>query len=321
MRALVFERPGDPAAVLKLAYVADPTPAEGHALVKVTARPIHPADRAFIRGEYRIQPRLPQVAGLEGAGIVIHAGEVSRFPPGTRVAFRWPGTWAELMAVPESRLTEVPPGAPDEAACQISLNPVTAWALLDEGRLQQGDWLLLTAAGSTVSRLIAAMARQRGIAVIGIVRDDSTRRGLSPSTTCFLSARDTRLGAQISAIAGEHGVAALLDSVGGPLLPTLFATLRPGARIVSYGAQDREPSSISNGMLIYSLLTWIGFGIDRWLSRLAEDSRRDMFARLWSMVLDGTLALPVASKHGLEDFAVALAADAQKHRRGKVLLT
>jgi NADPH:quinone reductase-like Zn-dependent oxidoreductase len=64
MRALVFEQAGDPAAVLKVADVSDPTPVEGQALIRVTARPIHPADLAFIRGQYRVQPRLPQVAGL-----------------------------------------------------------------------------------------------------------------------------------------------------------------------------------------------------------------------------------------------------------------
>jgi NADPH:quinone reductase-like Zn-dependent oxidoreductase len=45
-----------------------------------------------------------------------------------------------------------------------------------------------------------------------------------------------------------------------------------------------------------------------------------MFERPWSMVRDGTIALPVASRHRLEDFAAALAADAQEHRNDKVLL-
>ena len=320
MRALVFQQAGDPAAVLKVADVSDPTPVEGQALIKVTARPIHPADLAFIRGQYRVQPRLPQVAGLEGVGVVLQAKDSSRLRPGMRVAFRWPGVWADLAAVPESRLTEVPPDIPDDVACQISLNPVTAWALLEEAQLQAGDWLLLTAAGSTVSSSIAAMAAQRGIRIIGIARDASKDRLLASSIMHVLSARDARLGDEISAITNERGVGALLDSVGGPLLPTLFARLRPGARILAYGVQDREPSPISNGMLIYPHLTWIGFGIDRWLSRLTEDSRREMFERLWSMVRDGRIALAVASRHRLEDLAAALAADAQKHRNGKVLL-
>ena len=68
MKAIVFEAAGGPAQVLT--YMDMPTPqAEGqNVLVKVAARPIHPADMAFIRGLYRVKPAFPQVAGLEGAG-------------------------------------------------------------------------------------------------------------------------------------------------------------------------------------------------------------------------------------------------------------
>ena len=40
----------------------------------------------------------------------------------------------------------------------------------------------------------------------------------------------------------------------------------------------------------------------------------------WSMVRSGTIAVPIASKHRLEDFAAALADDAQRTRTGKVVL-
>src|ERR1700722_5482086 len=129
MKSILFRQVGEAADVLQYADAAEPQISDGHALVKVTSRPIHPADLAFIRGQYRVRPSFPQVAGLEGIGVVVASPAGALFATGSRVAFRYPGSWAELACVPFDRLIPVPPGVSDEAACQISLNPVTAFGL------------------------------------------------------------------------------------------------------------------------------------------------------------------------------------------------
>jgi NADPH:quinone reductase-like Zn-dependent oxidoreductase len=73
-------------------------------------------------------------------------------------------------------------------------------------------------------------------------------------------------------------------------------------------------------MLIYSNLTWTGFGIDRWLSVRPAGAAAAMLQELWSMIRDGTLALLVASTYPLARFDEALASDARPQRRGKILL-
>jgi NADPH2:quinone reductase len=319
MEAIIFGRVGEPADVLRHTEVA--VPADNQVLVKVVARPIHPADLAFIRGQYRARPQFPQAAGLEGAGVVVKSPANAPFPIGTRVAFRYPGSWAEYAAVPPERLIEIPADIPDDVACQISLNPITAWALLDEARVSAGDWIMLTAATSTVSNLIAAIAKQRGVNVIGIVRGAAADGSARSLASHVISISEPDLPGALSAIAGDRRIAALLDSVGGSNTPKLFQALAPGARIIAYGVQDREPAAVTNAMLIYSNLIWKGFGIDRWLSEFSDDRRARMIQELWSMVRDRTLTLPVASKHRLGQFRDALAADARSGRAGKVLLT
>jgi NADPH:quinone reductase-like Zn-dependent oxidoreductase len=100
----------------------------------------------------------------------------------------------------------------------------------------------------------------------------------------------------------------------------LFETLEPGARIIAYGVQDRSPAAVTNAMLIYSNLTWQGFGIDRWLGQSSQTEIHGMFNELWSMVRDGSLRLPIASMHALAEFGDALKADATHGREGKVIL-
>ena len=319
MKAVVFERAGNPDEVLRVSDIPPPEIGDGQVLVKVDTRPVQPADLFFIRGQYRIKPKFVQVAGLEGAGVVLDSGR-SAIRAGTRVAFRWPGTWAELAAIPAERLIRIPDEVPNTVACQISLNPVTAWALLDEVGVGAGDWVVITAAASTVSRLVAAIARHRGVHVIGVVRasaEEGSRR--SPADLVF-SAQDSDLIEWISRAAGDNKVAALLDSVGGPLITRLFSVLRPGARIVAYGTQEREPARVTNAMLVYSNLTWMGFGIDRWLAALEPHRYAEMLEELWSMIRLGIVKLTVHSIHSLEHFKEALAADAVPDRDGKVLI-
>jgi NADPH2:quinone reductase len=320
MKAIVFEVAGDPAQVLAYTDIPGPKSDGQDVLVKVAARPIHPADMAFIRGLYRIKPSFPQAAGLEGAGVVVRSPGGSPFVPGMRVAFRCPGTWAEFAAVPADRLIAVPDGITDEVACQVSLNPLTAFGLLDEAAVSAGDWILLTAAASTVSNLVATIARARGIKVIGIVRGPVDAAQGRSGADHVLSIDDPNLIASVNALTGERRVASLLDSVGGPALPKLFGTLAAGARIIAYGVQDREPAAVTNAMLIYSNLAWKGFGIDRWLSLTPPDARARATAELWTLIRNRALQLPVASTHTLAEIQDALAADARPGRTGKVLL-
>jgi hypothetical protein len=86
MKAIVFDRAGEPDQVLRLDDVSEPEPRADEQLVKDAARPIHPADLSFIRGQYRIRPSFPQVAGLEG--MELFRGTVSS-PSRTTYRIRW----------------------------------------------------------------------------------------------------------------------------------------------------------------------------------------------------------------------------------------
>jgi NADPH2:quinone reductase len=216
----------------------------------------------------------------------------------------------ELAVSPSSRLIEVPEDMSHEIACQMSLNPVTGWALLREARCTSGDWILITAATSTVSNIVGAIARKRGIKVIGLVRGDEAAARPRCTADHVLSVDRPSLSVDIGQISGDRRIRALLDSVGGQLVQRLFETLTPGARIIAYGVQDQSPIPVTNATLIYSNLIWEGFGIDYWLEQLGNSEVQKMHEKLWSMVRDRTLVLPVSSTHTLEEFGDALRADA-----------
>ena len=256
MTAAVFESGGRPQDVLKLRKVARPRPRPNEVLVRVEARPMHPADFMFIANRYRIKPQWPQVAGLEGAGTVIESGAQANVAAGTRVAFRYPGTWADLVAVSVDRLFPVPASVPTHDAAQFSLNPVTAWGLLDEAGLESGDWLAMNAATSGIALILHGLARSRGISTIGVVRDLNETAHALPFP--IVSSSSTDLASEVLRVTGEAPLAAYLDSVGGPGIKAMFPAMKQGAVVISYGVLGQAAVELSNPDMIYKNLTLEG---------------------------------------------------------------
>lgn len=315
MQALVFEATGEARSVLDCRDVPAPKPAAGQALVRVEASPIHPADFSFVRGTYRVRPVFPQVAGLSGAGRVVAVGPGVELAVGTRVAFRAPGAWAEFALAPRERLYPVPEDVTSSAASELAVNPITAWGLLDVAAPTPGDWIVLTAAASSVATLVSALARARGINVVGIARETSLAE--LASEVHGLADDTPELASRVRELTGGEGAAALVDCVGGPLVGSLFPALRKGARIVAYGTLSPEPVVLRNADLVYGNLSWLGFGIDRWLASLGALEHARMLEALWDGVRDGRLPLAVQARKSLREFEEALGL-AAAGGRGKV---
>lgn len=321
MKAIVFDAPGEPAHVLRVREIDVPQPASDEVLVRVAARPIQPSDLMFIARRYRMQPVLPQVAGLEGSGTVVAAGAGVTLAPGTRVAFRHPGSWAEYACVPASAVHVVPDDIADEDAAQFSLNPITAWGLLEQARATAGEWIAVNAATSQVARLVMGLAGQRKLRVLAMVRK-APAQSLPAATAVVVSdpASDSAdVSERILAATAGAPVAALFDAVGGTALTRVLPALRPGATIVSYGLLGDAPAPVSNADMIYRNLTWTGFGIDHWLAHAGARQREQMVAALWRAIAEGAITLPVKARFPIWQVSEAIRA-LREPGLGKVLL-
>ena len=61
-------------------------------------------------------------------------------------------------------------GLSEESACQFWGNPMTARGFFDTLNIPQGEWLLQSAAGSVLGRLVIQMAIHFGVKTINVVR-------------------------------------------------------------------------------------------------------------------------------------------------------
>src|SRR5262249_10571172 len=153
-------------------------PRAGEVLVHMAAAPINPSDLMFINGMYGVKKPLPAIPGLEGSGTVVAfgGGLMARFLVGKRVACHAAapsvagGTWSEYLATPAQFCVPLRKQVDLEQGATMLVNPLTAWALVNEARRGEDKAIVQTAAASAVGRMIWRLAKKSSVLVINVVR-------------------------------------------------------------------------------------------------------------------------------------------------------
>lgn len=165
MRAAVLHEYG---AAPVAADHPDPEPADGLALVAVSAAPVIPLDVLCASGRsYFGQQPLPYVPGVQGVGRVV---ESSSLAAGTRVWFPatagmrpGDGSMAELALAPDAELVPLPDGVEDTHVAALGLSAIAAWmALTWRAGLLAGEQVLVLGAGGVVGQVAVQAAKLLG---------------------------------------------------------------------------------------------------------------------------------------------------------------
>src|SRR5829696_150550 len=129
MKAVVFERFGEPSEVLRVREVPLPEPGPGEVRVRMIASPVNPSDLLVARGRYGVLPTLPATPGFEGVGIVEKAGPglLGRLVVGKRVTVinSNGGNWAEYAVIPARQARPVASDIADDQVASFLVNPAT----------------------------------------------------------------------------------------------------------------------------------------------------------------------------------------------------
>jgi NADPH:quinone reductase-like Zn-dependent oxidoreductase len=321
MKALYFEREGEPLDVLQLKETAVPEPGENEVRIKWLGSSINPADVLFIQGKYRFKPQFPQIAGLEGAGIVDATGSNVQLSPGTLVAFLYRNAWAEYVIVPEKELFVLPEKFPVEKAMQFVLNPATAWGLLHRASLQAGDWLLLSAGNSSVSSIITQIARTREIQVISIVRSGEYESKLKElGAVAVINTSNESIVQRVQQITGGKGATVAIDAVGGDTGTQMAQALGVNGKQIAYGVLSPEPVQIPNGLLVYKNISMSGFGIRGLLESLSAKEKQEMTAALIDLLVSSDFKMDISESYTINQFKTAFQSYASGSANGKIIL-
>ena len=282
----------------------DPTPAAGQALIRVRGAGVGPWDVATISGAFG-RPALPYIPGFEVAGVVEAVADGVDVRPGDRV---WAslgtagGGFAEYAVADVDVLARMPERLSFQEAAGLVVGGGTAWdGLVDRGRLQAGETVLITAAaggvGSAAVQLTAAVGA-RALAVAS-PRNRDYLRGLGASEVFDYHAGDW---VQKVHDVVPGGVDVLFDAFGGQTRDQAVGAVREGGRaIFLVGA----PTQLRRGV--------VGESLD-------ADINRQRLEAIGRLVEVGSLRPQVEAVLPFAQVRQALERVAGRHTRGKVVL-
>ena len=305
MRVALAEQLGGIGSV-KLGELPDPVPAAGQALVRVHGAGVGPWDVGFLGGGFP-GVALPFVPGQEVAGVVEVAGDGAGVQPGDRVyasLFPAGGGFAELALASADRLAPMPGRASFAEAAGLVIGGGTAHeGLVDRGRLQAGETVLITAAaggvGSAAVQIAAALgARPLGVASLG---NHDYLRSLGASAVFDYNAADWVQQVRAAVPAGAD---LLLDCAGGQTRDQAIGAVRDSGRMISIVLQG-PPAQLERGITGESFAAHIG---------------RERLEALSRLVDAGTLRPQVEAVLPLDQAREALTRVAGRHTRGKIAL-
>lgn len=334
MKALIIEHNGEPSEVVHWRDLPEPMPGQTEVRVRMLLAPVHPSDLHIIRGRFapQRQPRLPASPGSEGVGIIDAVGsDVPRTRVGERVVLLdVPGTWREQVISPADRAITVPAAVSDEDAAQALINPMTAWAMtMVEHQLGRGDWLVQSAAGSTVGRFVLQIAKAQGFRTINLVRrEEQVAEIRELGGDIVLCTADESWPEQLKKATGGNGIVRAIDCVAGRTGATLARQLAQNGRLLVYGAlsshRQSDPAAFEMPVfapaLVYSSTEVRGWFIYSWLARLGVNEGSRMLRSLLDLMVEGRLTPPTARRYHVDDALEAFTAAEHAGHDAKPLL-
>jgi len=241
MKALVITEHGPP-ETLRVQERPDPEPGPGQVRVRVRAAGVNFADLLARVGLYPEAPKPPCVVGYEIAGDVDALGEgVEGFEIGQRVmgGSRF-GGYAQLAVTGADALVPMPDGWSYPEGAALPVTYATAYAgLVRYGSLREGERVLIQAAAGGVGIAATHIAKLVGAEVYGTAspgKHDAIR-GFGVDHPVDYRTHD--VVDEIRRISGErHPLDLAFDALGGRSFRQSFSLLRPGGRLVCFGASE-----------------------------------------------------------------------------------
>ncbi len=238
MKAVVCSKLGMPEE-LELIEIAEPLPGKNDLLIKVNACSVNFPDTLIIQGLYQFKPPMPFVPGSDIAGTVISVGEqVSEFAPGDRIfGAIMVGGFAEKAVVNKSSAVKIPPGMPDQVAASFMMAYGTSYhALVQRGRIKEGEVVLILGAAGGVGLAAVEIAKAKGAIVIAAASSQDKLDLCRAKGADYLINYSTEdLRDKIKEITEGKGINICYDPVGGEFTEKALRSMAWGGRLLIVG--------------------------------------------------------------------------------------
>ena len=325
-RIVRIHRLGGPEVLaLERGEVGDP--AAGQARVRIEAIGLNRSEAVYRSGQYLIPPKLPSLMGYEASGVIDALGAgVTGFAVGDRVSvlpnFRMGeyGVYADQAIVPATSLVAPPPGLGPIESASVWMQYFTAFGIVQAGRLELGDFVLIPAASSSVGLAAIQIANWLGAQPIALTRSSAKAEALhAQGARHVVASSECDVAAEVMRITGGRGAKVVFDPVGGPFVETLAKAMSEEGILIIYGSLSGAATPYphwSAALKGLSLRGWVA-------SQIWNHPQR--FARFRDLVLQGLagghLHPVVAKTFSLDDIVEAHRYLESNQQVGKIIVT
>jgi NADPH:quinone reductase-like Zn-dependent oxidoreductase len=222
------------------------------------------------------------------------------------------GVGSELFVVSQSALTHQPTGDSHSEASTLPCAALTAWrAVVEEGRVKPGDWVLVQGTGG-VSVFALQFAKAAGARVIATSSSDAkASKMMELGADAVINYRDvSKWGIEAKKITGGRGVDQVVE-IGGPAtLNQSIRACRLGGHITMIGVLTGMKGEVNTAEFFANNLSMTGISVGN--HRMQKDMIAAIEAREIKPVIDREFAF--------EDLAGAFKHQAAQKHLGKVVV-
>ncbi|MGE5513797.1 MAG: zinc-binding dehydrogenase [Bacteroidota bacterium] len=307
--------------------VPKPTPGPAQVLVKVHAAGLNRADLIMASGRmHGSTGGAGAVLGLEFAGEVVEAGpQVEGIKVGDRVMCSGAGGYAEYAVADFGRTARIP--ANNMTFTQAATLPVALQTMHDavvtNGRLKEGETVLIQGASSGVGLMGLQIAKLKGARlVIGSSTNAARRARLKEfGADLAIDSKSPGWADEVVKATGGKGVDLIVDQISASVANDNLKAAAVRGRIVNVGRLGGFKGEFDFDLHALKRIDYIGVTFrTRSVEEVREINRR-MRADLWQAVEAGKLALPIDRTFPLDEAAAALAHMKANNHFGKIVLT
>jgi NADPH2:quinone reductase len=322
-----FYEAGGP-EVLRREEMGVPSPGPAEVKIKVEAIGLNRAEIAYREGLYLERPKFPSKIGYEAAGTVIEIGSgVRGVTKGERVgvipnfSMTEYGTYGEEILMPSSSVTPCPNDVSCVTFAAVWMPYLTAYgALVEIGGIKPGEYVLVTAASSSVGLAAVQIALALGAVPIAATRTNRKREALLQAGAAHVIATDEQdLVAEARRITGNSGARLIFDAIAGPGVEKLAKAAAPGGTIIIYGGLSAQQTPFPGGLAMVRGLALRGYTVFEVTKHPECLSRAKKF--IYERLVNGTLRPTIDRSFRLEDIAEAHRYMEKSEQIGKIIIT
>lgn len=306
MKSWWIRTAGD-AMALELRDVPVPQPAAGQVAIRIRAAALNRGE--FIAGHGLHTAAAARPAGFEASGEVTALGEgVTRWKIGDRVMGRCDGAFAEHGCMVADEVFAAPARLTWEQAAATTVVFLTVHdALMAQGRLAAGEWLLVAGISSGVGVAALQVGKALGARVIGTSGSaEKLQRLEALGLDVALHTRAPDFVPAVMQATNDQGVDVVVNNVGGSVFAACVEAMGFEARLATVGYVDEQVEArIDLGALHKKRLQL--FGVSNKMRKLthriaaAQALERDLLP----MVADGRVTPLVDQVFALDDLPAA----------------